>query len=439
MTLAGCSDKAAGNKTEASTPAAKIRDLTPEEKFSETKRESDAGHADAQYNLGAMYAIGNGVPQDSVKAEEWWQKAAAQGHADAQFNLGAMYANGDGVPQDSVKAVGWWQKAAAQGHADAQFNLGRSYYKQIALAQTSGDAGLTREVREAKRVAQALRASADKIDADVWIGTMHNETGIQQHTCYALGMLLGFDENVRHLRFDRNQSLAAQDSEQAYDLRINAQSLDNFEIAVARSLNMSLGQRGIVWDLDCAGKHGISAETFNQMGVSTFYEVINTDGGQGIRILGAIEKGFAARLSATLGQNPNVAFVELGSGGGSVAEALAAGRLIRAKGLATSIWTNCYSACPLVFLGGVDRHIHSPYPSLGFHQISSSAGAVAPRAPVYVQVASYIREMGVDDRFVVTAMMEATPAQMNMINGADVRLCEARIATWVQRACEVKP
>ena len=334
--------------------------------------------------------------------------------------------------------VGAVQKAAAQGHADAQYNLGRSYYRRIARAQSSGDAGLTGEVREAKRVAQALSASADKIDAAFGIGTMYHETGMLQHTCYALGMLLGFDENVRHLRFDRNQSLAAQDSDQAHDLRVNAQSLDNFAIAVSTSLKMSPGQRGIMWDLDCSGKHGIPAVTFNQMGVSTFYEVIDTDGGQGLRILGAIEKGFAARLSAVLAQNPNVTFVALGSGGGSVAEALAAGRLIRAQGLATSIWTNCYSACPLVFFGGVDRHIYSPYPSLGFHQISSSAGAIAPKSPVYVQVASYIREMGVDDRFVVSEMLQATPAQMNMINGADERLCEARIATWVQRACEAK-
>lgn len=436
LTLAGCSDKAADNEIEAAAPAAKAKDLTPEEKFSETTREAEAGDADAKFLLGLMYAQGEGVPQDSAKAVAWWQKAAAQGDANAQYNLGAMYANGEGVLQDSVKAVEWWQKAAAQGHADAQYNLGRSYYRRIARAQLSGDAGLTGEVREAKRVAQALHASADKIDANVGIGTMFNDVDIPEHTCYALGMLLGLEENVHHLRFDRNPSFAARDSDQAHDLRVNAQSLDNFVIAVSSSLKMSLGQRGIAWDLDCSDKHGISAVTFNQMGASTFYEV--TDGGQGLRILGAIEKGFAARLSAALAQNPNVAFVALGSGGGSVAEALAAGRLIRAQGLATSIWNNCYSACPLVFLGGVDRHVHSPYPSLGFHQISTSAGAVAPESPVYVQVASYIREMGVDDRFFVSAMLQAVPTQMNMINGADLRLCEARIATWVQRACEAK-
>ena len=46
-------------------------------------------------------------------------KAAEQGNANAQYNLGVMYANGDGVTKDAVKAVEWYQKAAAQGYADA--------------------------------------------------------------------------------------------------------------------------------------------------------------------------------------------------------------------------------------------------------------------------------------------------------------------------------
>ena len=46
-----------------------------------------------------------------------------QGHADAQYNLGVMYANGSGVPKDEVKAVEWYRKAAQQGHAHAQSKL----------------------------------------------------------------------------------------------------------------------------------------------------------------------------------------------------------------------------------------------------------------------------------------------------------------------------
>ena len=78
-----------------------------------------------QYNLGLMYANGEGVKQDYFKAVEWIQKAAEQGNAEAQNKLGFMYEKGQGVEQDYIKAVEWYQRAAEQGHAEAQFNLDR--------------------------------------------------------------------------------------------------------------------------------------------------------------------------------------------------------------------------------------------------------------------------------------------------------------------------
>ena len=47
------------------------------------------------------------------RREEWYEKAAAQRHAAAQSNLGWLYANGQGVPQDYVRAYMWWSLAAA--------------------------------------------------------------------------------------------------------------------------------------------------------------------------------------------------------------------------------------------------------------------------------------------------------------------------------------
>ena len=73
---------------------------------SEACREAaEQGHADAQSNLGLMYAMGWGVPKDDVQAVAWYRKAAEQGNADAQSNLGRMYAKGEGVPQDYAQAV----------------------------------------------------------------------------------------------------------------------------------------------------------------------------------------------------------------------------------------------------------------------------------------------------------------------------------------------
>jgi hypothetical protein len=56
-----------------------------------------------------------------------WRQAAEQGYAEAQYNLGVMYANGEGVPEDDTEAVKWYRKAAEQGLAKAQYNLGGRY------------------------------------------------------------------------------------------------------------------------------------------------------------------------------------------------------------------------------------------------------------------------------------------------------------------------
>ncbi len=90
------------------------------------------GDANAQFNVGLLYANGKGVPKDDRQAAEWYGKAALQGVAAAEYNLGVMYANGDGVPRDVHEAVKWLQKAADHG-----ISLGRDQ-----LADLYGGAGI---------------------------------------------------------------------------------------------------------------------------------------------------------------------------------------------------------------------------------------------------------------------------------------------------------
>ena len=86
-------------------------------------RASEQGYADAQFNLGLLYANGEGVPQDMAHAAELFQKAAEQGHVDAQNNLGALYFTGEGVERNENKAIEWFEKAADQGNEEARANL----------------------------------------------------------------------------------------------------------------------------------------------------------------------------------------------------------------------------------------------------------------------------------------------------------------------------
>ena len=63
---------------------------------------------------------------DLKKAIELFTLATNQGNADAQYNLGVMYANGQGLKQDYKKAKDLFGKAC-----DAGIQLGCDYYKDL--------------------------------------------------------------------------------------------------------------------------------------------------------------------------------------------------------------------------------------------------------------------------------------------------------------------
>ena len=106
----------------------------------EWKPLADQGHADAQYNLGLMYANGYGVVEDDAEAVRWLRLAADQGHAYAQYNLGLKYANGEGVVEDDAEAVRWYRLAADQGHAGAQVFLGWMYANGEGVVEDDAEA-----------------------------------------------------------------------------------------------------------------------------------------------------------------------------------------------------------------------------------------------------------------------------------------------------------
>ena len=107
--------------------------------LSHWQRLAEKGSANAQFNLGAMYDSGDGVPEDDAEATKWYQQAADQGHVNAQFNLGTMYANGEGVAEDAAEAATWYRKAADQGNYRAQYNLGVFYANGQGVPQSDSE------------------------------------------------------------------------------------------------------------------------------------------------------------------------------------------------------------------------------------------------------------------------------------------------------------
>src|SRR5260370_40072633 len=84
----------------------------------------------AAASLGADFATGVSAYQkgDYATAAKEWRPLAEQGSPEAQFNLGLLYADGQGGPQDYSEAITRFQRSAAPDHANAQQNLGTLYH-----------------------------------------------------------------------------------------------------------------------------------------------------------------------------------------------------------------------------------------------------------------------------------------------------------------------
>ena len=95
---------------------------------------AEQGNDNAQYNLGVMYANGDGVPENDKTAVKWYTLAAKQGYAEAQTNLGVMYANGEGILTDNRRAYMWFNLGGYNG-----VGIAGEYKDKIAKQMTPAD------------------------------------------------------------------------------------------------------------------------------------------------------------------------------------------------------------------------------------------------------------------------------------------------------------
>jgi TPR repeat protein len=82
---------------------------------------AEMGVADAEFQVGTMYNLGQGLSQDDSAAVDWYRKAAVQGHKVAQFYLGRMYLDGRGVHQDYDEAYIWLSIASFEYEAPVKY------------------------------------------------------------------------------------------------------------------------------------------------------------------------------------------------------------------------------------------------------------------------------------------------------------------------------
>ena len=107
------------------------------------RRSAEQEFARAQSKLGNAYAYGVGLEQDFTQAATWCRLGAEQGDADAQLCMAMLYAGGCGVEQDYTESARWYRLAARQGDGKAQARLGDMY--------ASGEGGVEQDPAEADK------------------------------------------------------------------------------------------------------------------------------------------------------------------------------------------------------------------------------------------------------------------------------------------------
>ncbi len=135
---------------------------------------AEKGDARAQSNLGFIYEMGVGVPQDYAEAVKWYRKAANQGYAPAQSNLGSMYEKGQGVPQNNVQAYVWFSLAAADSNHSPASNYAASYRDEIEKRMTPA------QIAEAKKLASEWKPAGAAITAPPLTASAAPTTGVGQ-------------------------------------------------------------------------------------------------------------------------------------------------------------------------------------------------------------------------------------------------------------------
>jgi TPR repeat protein len=180
---------------------------------------AEGGETLAQWKLGRMYARGDGVARDELKAYDYFSRLVERfsatepdpkerplaanafvsvgaylrdglssariapdaerafelfryaatyfGDADAQYNLGRMYLEGSGVRQDSRQSMNWLELAARKGHPQAQAVLGRVMF--------NGEAGAIPQRSRGLMYLTLARDAVAATPSERWIVDLHTQ------------------------------------------------------------------------------------------------------------------------------------------------------------------------------------------------------------------------------------------------------------------------
>ncbi len=100
------------------------------------------GDVTACFELGALYANGHGVKQNSQQARKWLKKAIAKESTAARTLLAWLYLKDESLGQSDTDAIELFIEAAEAGDSDAQCSLGDIYLEGAAGIESNPKAML---------------------------------------------------------------------------------------------------------------------------------------------------------------------------------------------------------------------------------------------------------------------------------------------------------
>ncbi len=122
-----------------------------------------SGSAEAQNNVGEIYAKGLGTAPDYGMAFQWFRKAADQGYGRAKINLGYLYEQGLGVERDQAAALNLYREASG-----IEDELMYASVVQVEIrARDEKITGLQTQVAQGEAESAALREQVRKLQAEL--------------------------------------------------------------------------------------------------------------------------------------------------------------------------------------------------------------------------------------------------------------------------------
>jgi len=284
-------------------------------------------------------------------------------------------------------------------------------------------------IREYEVLSKRYEADALKLGASPSLLSKYNYIDAKEQYCGVLADLLDVGPEAVA---DAVHSAPESNSTDPDQYILYALSLRSYLASAVSLLRENEFSWRYGWNLNCAGVYS-SQRTFLITDQPPFSLSISEDRTT-LRFYGFVRDGLYDAIAKRLAIHQSIKRLELNSSGGSGIDGMKIGRLLRKRGILTSITGNCYSACTLIFLGGIQRIVPAPYWSLGFHRASEDGYPLSDKDGFYEKLRNYANEMTGSGDYVLEKGF--SQIELNFYRPSRKDLCWRNIATVVEGVCE---